>query len=175
MHNLAPRIPEPVPDRFNMTQEQLFHDFINKLAQICDIQPGGSMVTAACALQYPDRVQYRFASNQRNEQELKRLKDFIVDILNTLQGWTEESSSPIKVTVLRKIVAFNRPRLQTYVKNVASQSSACLETSGLAPRVVEKLAELRTLSTAANDKELAEDTCRCFGRMLLSACLETKC
>lgn len=146
-----------------MTREQLFHDFMNKLAQICDIQRRGSTVTAACALQYPDRVQYRFASNQRSAEELKQLKYFVVDILGTLQDWTEESSVLTRMTVLRKIVAFNRPRLQGYVTHVASQSAQCLETPDLAPRVMEKLTELRTLSMDANEIELAEDTCKRSG------------
>lgn len=166
MHNLAPKAPEHVPDRFNLTLEQLFHDFMNKMTQICDVNPGGATVTAAVALQYPDRVQYRFASNQRTETELERVRLFVDDILQTLQDLTEKSSLSIKIRVLQKVIAFNRPRLQVYVKAVASQSERCLKTAGLAPDVVEKLEALQSLSKLANDKELDEDTCKTRSRVL---------
>lgn len=160
MHNLAPKILEPVTDSFSLTPDQLFHDFMNKMAQICDSRPRGETVTAAVALQYPDRVQYRFASNQRSENELQRVRLFVIDILDTLQGLTEESMKPIKAKILQKVVAFNRPRLQVYVKAVATKSEICLQTTGLASDVDEKLEGLQSLSMLANDAELDEDTCK---------------
>lgn len=154
-----PKAPEAVQERFTLTLEQLFHDFMNKLAQICDIKLGGTTVTAVIAIQHPDRVQFRFASNQRGEAELRRLKSFATDILDTLRDWTEESSLSSQASVLRKIVAFNRPRLQPYVNRVAVQSVKCLGTTGLASVVVEKLEMLRDLSKKANDKEIDEVSC----------------
>lgn len=160
MHNLAPGISEPSPHRLSQTLEQLFHDFMNKLAQICDTKPRGSTVTAVAVLSLPDRVQYRFASNQRSESELEQMKEFVTDVLKTLQDWTEETSRLVKARVLRKVVAFTRPRLEGYVKAVALHSEKCLETRGLAPSIVEKLQELHTISRSANDQELEEDTCK---------------
>lgn len=160
MHNLAPKTPEPVPDRFSLTSEQLFHDFVNKMAQICDIQTGGDTVTAAVVLQFPDRVQYRFASNQRTKTELEQVRGFVVDILRTLQSLTEESSKSITMSVLQQVVAFNRLRLQHYVKVVATESSRCLEARDLAAEVVGQLKALQELSMSANNNGLDENICK---------------
>lgn len=167
MHNLAPRIPEPSPGTWNQTEEQLFHDFMNKLAQICDNRKGGPTVTAVVALSYPDRVQYRFASNQRSEQDLEQMKKFVIDILETLREWTEEQSLLVKMRVLRKVVAFTRPRLRGYVEAVASYSVVCLKSEDLAPGVVQKLEALQQISSAANGPDLDENACESELRNLL--------
>lgn len=161
MHNLAPKIPEPSLNRWNQSQEQLFHDFMNKLAQICDTRPRGPTVTAVVALSHPDRVQYRFASNQRSEEELEQLKSFVTDILQTLQHWTEEASQLVETQVLQKVTVFTRPRLGVYVKAVAISSEECLKTGGLSPGVNRKLHELHDISSGANQQDLDQDTCKC--------------
>lgn len=167
MHNLAPKSLESAPDSFGLTQEQLFHNFINKMAQICDSKRGGDTVTSAVALQYPEKIQYRFASNQRNRMELETVRLFVNDILLTLQRWTGESpGSPrsskktVIASLLQKIIGFNRPRLQHYVKQVAEKSETCLEIKNLPSEVLNALRDLQELSRLANDKELSEDECK---------------
>ncbi|KAJ4397232.1 hypothetical protein N0V93_001456 [Gnomoniopsis smithogilvyi] len=157
MHNLAPRIPEPSPDRFNQSEEQLFHDFMNKMAQICDTRPGGSTVTAVAALSYPDGVQYRFASNQRSKGDLDQMEIFVTEILQTLQDWTEETSLLVKTRVLRKVIAFTRPRLRGYVKAVATFSDECLRAGDLVPEVAQALKMLQEISSDANGPDLEEE------------------
>lgn len=164
MHNLAPKAPEPTPDTSSMTLEQMFHNFLNKLAQICDTRPAGDTVTAVVALVLPGRegnVQYRFASNKRDEGELAQLKDFVVDVLDTLRDWTEEESRLVVARVLRKVIAFNRLRMEMYVRAVASKSDICLGKPDLAPIVVDKLEELRRLAREANKPDLDEAQCKC--------------
>lgn len=164
MHNLAPKAPEPTPDTASMTWEQMFHNFLNKLAQICDTHPGGDTVTAVVALVQPGRkgeVQYRFASNQRDEGELAQLEAFVVDILGTLRDWTEESSKLVECRVLRKVIGFNRTRMKMYVRAVASGLDICLGKPELAPVVVDKLKELRRLAREANKEDLDEALCKC--------------
>ncbi|CAN8098844.1 unnamed protein product [Discula destructiva] len=158
MHNHAPRLLDQSPDRFNQSQEQLFHDFMNKLAQICDIRFGGATVTAVAALKFPDRVQYRFASNQRSESDLMQMEYYVTDVLETLRDWTEETGQLVTARVLRKVIAFCRPRLEVYVKAVASNSKACLESKDLAPGVAQKLDVLQEISRGAHDQEQDEDT-----------------
>lgn len=166
MHNLAPKVPDQHFDRANMVPKQIFHDYLNKLAQICDNKPYGTTVTAVAVLVYPDKVQYRFASNQRNAQEQTRLKAFVEDILNDLQGWTMKKDrsqrEEVRLRVLRKVVAFNRPRLQKYVKALAEHSKQCLSASvsSLTPEIVEKLKEVSKLAWDTNDKNLDEGTCK---------------
>lgn len=159
MHNLAPRVPEPSPNRWNQSLEQLFHDFMNKLAQICDTHSKAPTVTAVVAISHPDRVEFRFASNQRSTEDLVHMKAFVTNVLETLRDWTETTSALVQLRILRKVIAFTRPRLEKYVKAVASCSETCLQTGGLAPDVAQKLRELHSLSGGANDQKLDEDTC----------------
>lgn len=169
LHNLAPRVPEPAPDRWSQTQEHLFHDFMNKLAQICDIRSGGSTVTAVVALSLPDRVQYRFASNQRSTDDLVHMKAFVTDVLHTLRDWTEESSSFVKANVLQKVVTFTRPRLGGYIKAVANYSRECLNATDIDPKIVQKLDELRQISSRTSGPDLSADACKFW---LRDTCLQ---
>lgn len=157
IHNLAPKNPEPSPVRWSQTLDQLFHDFMNKLAQICDSQSGGRMVTAVVALSLPDRVQYRFASNQRSQEELDQMRMFVTEVLETLRDWTEESTLPVKARILGRVMAFTRPRLRKYINAVATFSAACLETQGLSPEVITKLRKLHETSSEADAVEKADD------------------
>ncbi|KUI55253.1 hypothetical protein VP1G_02669 [Cytospora mali] len=158
MHNNAPKVLEQAPEIAFQTPEQLFHGFINVLAQICDTKRGGNTVTAIVVLQYPERVQYRLASNQRDEVELAQVESFLKDILNTLQAWTKEQTDIVKARILRKVVAFNRPRLQLYVRAIHTQSKICLEeqTSNVTAQTTEKIKNLRDLSAKADDRGLEE-------------------
>ncbi|KAJ0124999.1 hypothetical protein J7T55_006342 [Diaporthe amygdali] len=156
MHNHAPRAPDPLPDVPSHSPAELFKDFINKLCQICDNKQGGSAVTAISALQYPDRLQYRFASNQRSENDLLKVKSYLQSIVETLRDYTVASSLRVKASVLRQIVAFNRPRLQCYVRNLYSQTQICLETPGISPELSDKISELRDLALKADNRELEE-------------------
>lgn len=134
---------------------------MNKLAQICDTKTKGPTVTAVVALSLPDKIQYRFASNQRSEANLAVMELFVTDVLETLRVWTEATSLLIKLRVLRKVIAFTRKRLEGYVKAVASCSEACLqETTGLDVKVVQRLQNLRVISSHANNQDLDEPTCK---------------
>lgn len=161
MHNVAPKVLGHEPDGTAHTKEQLFRDFMNKLAQICDNKPRGSTVTAAAVLQYPDCVEYRFASNERNEKDLENMKSFIEDILNSLQPLTEARNGEVRAIILRKIVAFNRPRLQAYVRAIQTHSQDCLElpADSVTTQVRETLKNLRDLSLKATDKEVNQAAC----------------
>lgn len=175
MHNLAPKILEHHADRAHMTPKEIFHDFLNKLAQICDNVPtGGATVTAVAVLHYPHVVQYRFASNgprhrERDEQERERLRFFIESVLKTLRDWVpshqnnEKDRQMTHLRILYKVVLFNRRRLQAYVKSLAEHSVKSLASgvAGLAPEVVEKLKEISKLAVKANNKELSDDECKC--------------
>lgn len=119
------------------------------------------MVTAVVALSPPGHagVQYRFASNQRSQAELTQLKHFVVDILQTLRDWTEETSSLVKERALRKVIVFNRERLQLYVRAVVTRSKQCLETNNLAPEITAKIENLHKISSDADDRGSDENTC----------------
>ncbi|KAL1849919.1 hypothetical protein Daus18300_013114 [Diaporthe australafricana] len=156
IHNQAPRTPDPRVDVPSHSPEELFQDFINKLCQICDNKPGGGAVTAISALEYPDRVQYRFASNQRSEIELSKVKSYLIDILDTLKGYSTTSSLRVRASLLRKIVAFNRPRLQRYIRVLHQKTQICLETPEIPAELSDALRELRELAYKADNREAEE-------------------
>ncbi|KAG6360148.1 hypothetical protein INS49_011204 [Diaporthe citri] len=156
MYNRAPRAPDSLTEVPPHSLDELFKDFVNKLCQICDNKPRGSTVTAISVLQYPDRVQYRFASNQRSESDLLEVKTYLQDILETLRGYTASSSTPLVESVLSKIVAFNGQRLQIYVKHISAQTQSCLKTPTISTELSDKLSELQDLALKAGDQELEE-------------------
>ncbi|POS75821.1 hypothetical protein DHEL01_v205790 [Diaporthe helianthi] len=158
MHNYAPTVAEPLAEVTAHSPDELFKDFVNKLCQICDNKRGGDAVTAISVVQYPDRVQYRFASNQRSESELLRVKSYLEGILETLkEGYTAASSTILMASVLRKIVVFNRLRLQGYIRHLHSQTQTCLETPRLSNELSDKIREVQDLAKIADNREL-DDT-----------------
>lgn len=162
-HNHAPKVLDHASDVTVQSSEQLFRDFMNKLAQICDSKPKGSTVTAAVALRYNDHVQYRFASNDRNERELEKLKSFIEDILNSLSTWTVATNEKVRAIILRKIVAFNRLRLQAYVRAICTQSQECLKSpeNSVTNQTRQTLKNFQDLALQADDREADEAACEC--------------
>ncbi|ROW04141.1 hypothetical protein VSDG_00958 [Cytospora chrysosperma] len=157
-HNLAPKVLDQTSDVTAQTTEQLFRDFMNMLAQICDNKPKGTTVTAAVAIQYNDRVQYRFASNERSEKELEQLKNFVEDILNSLGAWTRATNDRVRASILRKIVSFNRLRLQAYVRAIYTQSQECLNSpeNSVTTQTRETLNKLQELALEADNRGVDE-------------------
>lgn len=161
MNNNALKKQEPVSNVALQNSEQLFHDFMNKLAQICDSNRGGATVTANVALMDNEGVEYRFASNRRTEAELKTMEDFIEEILSSLKTWTPANSAQVKAKVLQKIVAFNHLRLRIYVQDIYKHSQECIDSPAntIPARTIEKLKTLRGLSLKANDRNVDENAC----------------
>lgn len=106
--------------------EQAFHDFVNKLAQLCDIERGGKTVTAFTVLQFPDHIQYLFTSNDRETEGFIRAQRFIISILNAL-GTAERHELQEKISnILRTSLSFTRPRVEAYVNVLKEQASVCI-------------------------------------------------
>lgn len=163
MHNYTHKILDQISDAVPQTSEQLFHDFVNKLAQICDNKRGGNTVSALAVLQFPDRVQYRFASNQRTKDELRLVKSFMTDILTTLKmsdPGSARTAQAANTAILKKIVAFNRPRLQMYVRALHTHSETCLGSLKPTDTVGDGLRDLKDLSFKADNRELGPDACK---------------
>lgn len=99
------------------SSRESFRCFVNKLGQICDNELRGKTVTAFAVLQ-PGEIQYWFASNQRNSEELEQVRVYIDDILRTLGTTPDDQLDGVSGTVLDKIVAFNRPVLKEHIKNL---------------------------------------------------------
>lgn len=109
---------------------------------------------------YADDNFSRFASNQRSENDLLKVKTHLQGILETLRNYTAASSTLLIASVLRKIIAFNRPRLQSYIKHLSSQTQRCLGTPRISSELSDRLSELKELAIKADNRELEEGQCK---------------
>ncbi|EQB44671.1 hypothetical protein CGLO_16557 [Colletotrichum gloeosporioides Cg-14] len=109
------------------TDVQVFHCFVEKLAQVCDNERGGKMVTAFSVLKGLDGPQFVFASNDRNEDELMEVIEFVESLL-TLVGSNPAglAAKPLAKRVLWKILHFNLHRVQEYLGQLAKYLDACI-------------------------------------------------
>ncbi|KAK1658731.1 hypothetical protein BDP55DRAFT_720395 [Colletotrichum godetiae] len=120
-------IPE-VDNNSLATQAQVFHFFVNKLAQICDNRRGGETVSSVTVLDGPDGPEYLFASNHRDADELSETQEFAESLL-TLVGKnpTGLKQKTLVKQVLWKILLFNLPRLNLYLKALDTSIDACID------------------------------------------------
>ncbi|KAH9206063.1 hypothetical protein DL95DRAFT_233344, partial [Leptodontidium sp. 2 PMI_412] len=103
-----------------------FHCFVNKLALLCDSDRGGNTVTAVVVLQYPDRIQYRFASNRRKEADLIHTQSFLKNILETLGATDVSDLTLLSSHILREVISFTRSRIGSYAKSLEEQTPLCI-------------------------------------------------
>ncbi|KAH7273500.1 hypothetical protein B0J15DRAFT_531779 [Fusarium solani] len=112
------------------TEEQRFHQFVHKLAGVCDSTRGGKTVTSFAVLEHEDRFVYVFGCNQVCSLDLVKTQKFVTELLATLSGFhqlDEVARGPVRRAVLEMILTFNMPRLDIYLKSFKGQLRACLE------------------------------------------------
>ncbi|KAK3312954.1 hypothetical protein B0H66DRAFT_383629 [Apodospora peruviana] len=130
-----------------------FFCFVNKLGQICDSQRGGDTITAFAILQ-PGSIEYRFASNNRDQQSLDKVKAYITDIITTLGQTPDAGLGEAFQQILGMVLAFNRPRIGIYITAMNMEFEFCImscEKDGTteAKSAAEELVNLRKLAEAA--------------------------
>ncbi|KAK4239031.1 hypothetical protein C8A03DRAFT_14573 [Achaetomium macrosporum] len=105
---------------------QTYYCFLNKLSQICDSepkQPLGKTVSAVVVLD-SGTIEYRLASNQRGRRELDTVREYLTDIIDVFGRASDEEMNNKSFTarllsdVLRKVLAFNRPRIEDYIDSL---------------------------------------------------------
>lgn len=108
--------------------ENEFQDFVNKLSQFCDSERRGKTVTAFVVLQFPDHIEYRFASNSRNGNDLIRTQSFVKRMLDTLHKADEFKSSELNSKILQQALIFTRPRIEADVKLLNINTALCIKS-----------------------------------------------
>lgn len=119
----AESVKEPEPDLESdsgKSSRNSFRIFVDKLGQICDSELKGKTVTAFAILQ-PGQIQYRFASNQRNSDEVEDVKRYLFDLLNLLGATPDNQLNRVSGTILERVLAFNRPTIKQYIRNLTQQ------------------------------------------------------
>ena len=167
-----------------------FQIFLNKLALICDQQRGGNTITALVALKGSNGPAYHFASNNRQEEELKETKTFLTKLLGFVGTNPDRlAEKPLQKQVLWRILEFNYQRVDHYVRSVVNTSSECTaqrnEPVTPAPSMSQVLlyrhvdSRMLTLYNAASDmiKQLVNigHKAQISHEMLLNANAKTKC
>jgi hypothetical protein len=128
-HSRPARSPD-LPSDGEQSPERGFHDFVNKLARLCDIERGGRTVTSLAVLQEPDHIEYRFTSNERTSEELDHAQNFIISILNALRRAGNHDVQTFISYILRKSVCFARPRVEAYLKALEKEITSCIDAIG---------------------------------------------
>jgi len=113
---------------------QVYFHFLNKLGQVCDTDRGGGTSTSFAILcPATGGAEYYFASNDRDADALETVKAYIVDLLQTIRDIPEDvvgevtSESFISGEILKKILRFNRPQIESCAKVLASELDSCIE------------------------------------------------
>lgn len=132
------KVTEPdLESTMGKSPRQIFFCFVNKLSQICDSEPKqilGKSVTAFAVLD-PGTIEYRFASNQRNEYELNTVRDYLTGILDLLSAVNDEQLKEERLmadtfsNILRRILAFNRARIEMYMEELNSRLAFCITSA----------------------------------------------
>jgi hypothetical protein len=116
------------------SDEQLFHNFVVRLGQICNSRPSGSTVTAFVVLQHPDKIEYVFASNRRTIVELETTKAYISAVLASLRDSSscedDDQREELLSHLLRDVLMYNRERIKCYLNGLTNDFEACIAICG---------------------------------------------
>ncbi|RSL45002.1 hypothetical protein CEP51_016152 [Fusarium floridanum] len=111
-----------------LTQEQAFHSFVYKLAQVCDNERGGSTITAFSVVKGDCGPAYIFASNLRTDKQLEETKEFVQSLLEYVRFNPENlNRKPFLKMVLWRILHWNLPRVDAYLGNLVRALSGCID------------------------------------------------
>ncbi|KAK0610566.1 hypothetical protein B0T17DRAFT_118323 [Bombardia bombarda] len=114
------------------SDEQLFHNFVSRLGQICDSRKGigGSTVTAFAVLQHPSNSEFVFASNRRKTVELETVRAYIHSILISLREASncedDDEREEYLANLLRDVLIFCRERVKCYLKGLMDALKSCI-------------------------------------------------
>lgn len=121
--------PGPLPGT-SQSLESLFHDFVNKISQICDSERySGNTVTSFVVLEHAGdkTVEYRFASNRRDDDQLEKTRTFVTQVLNTVRQSKKDASGKKPCSgVLRQILLHARQRVTAYLASLKNECEPCL-------------------------------------------------
>jgi hypothetical protein len=128
-HAIARKVAD-APQNPNQSFEADFRTLVNKLAHICDYQPGGDTITALVVLAFDGRIVYAFASNSRKRPNLIQTKNDLTSVLNilkaNLEAETKESDQGLFHRLLRQTLPLNTVRVQMYPTHLNKYLQACV-------------------------------------------------
>ncbi len=124
-----PQKTSDAPPNPNQSLEEMFHTFVNKLAQICDFEPKGNTVSAIAVIWREGRICYVLASNRRTTVPMKNARTGLtafLDILKSnLEAETSESDEVIEGRLMREVLRWNSVRVRSYLTSLSKALQAC--------------------------------------------------
>ncbi|KAF4343214.1 hypothetical protein FBEOM_2805 [Fusarium beomiforme] len=139
------------------TEEERYHNFLHKLAGICDRTKGGKTVTSIAVLEEEDKYKYVFACNQVSDRDLEDTQGFLTTFLSRLCDFHKlpaDRRNTVESDLLKNILAFNSQRINCYFSALKAKNIVeCMEYCGLQTDTGDIPIEegLRALSTALKD------------------------
>ncbi|CAM1504383.1 Fc.00g019740.m01.CDS01 [Cosmosporella sp. VM-42] len=116
------------------TDNETLKCFLNKISNVCDRQKGGKTVTSSTVLQHDQGIIYVLGCNQVSYSMLKETSEFVDTLLQKIDNASDEEQGAKRKEhdgILRLILAFNRPRVENYIRGLQGDIETCLKTSRL--------------------------------------------
>lgn len=135
LNDICPRGPpqkaSDAPPNPNQSPEEMFHTFVNKLAQICDFEPKGGTITALAVIWNNARICYVLASNRRGTGALKNARAGLkaaLDILKSnLEARTKASDEVMERRLMEEILRRNNVRVRSYLNSLSKELQICIK------------------------------------------------
>lgn len=107
-----------------------FHSFVYRLAYICANNVGSDTITSVAVMETEGSFSYLFACNQVSAEEGKRISKHIEALLRKVATANQSRGNPgtrCQDEVLKRILRFNRLRIEAYLKRIFQHATKCLE------------------------------------------------
>lgn len=110
---------------FTGSPEQIFCNFVNKLAFMCWTDVSSAAISA-CTVLHPlkDDIEYTFAFNNRSAHKLEELAEDIRKILSMFHR--SSSSDERKKEILRELLSVNVNRVRCYLRGFHKYLGECI-------------------------------------------------
>lgn len=113
-----------------VSADDAFRSFVNKLAHVCDIKKGGTTVSAISVLQDPDGVHYFVGSNNRQKKQSAEVEAFLRKLLQLptvgVSSGSPKRRADLFDSLFLHITKFNQPRLKFYLKVLDRGLNDCI-------------------------------------------------
>ena len=115
-------------ERFSSPRER-YEQFVYKLAYTISFNIGGGTVSALTAVVGGDgSIVYPFAGNLLSEGNGERIKNYIETLLRDVARAGSSLSKESRYRLLFKVLLFARPKVESYLKSLASHATALLDS-----------------------------------------------
>ena len=108
---------------------EIFHNFVNRVALLCQTDSGGDAVSACTILQSPRKVVYVFTSNSQEDSQLEFVAKEVTAILKMipLQHETDDADAPaLRHGILQAILALVKNRVERYLNKLVEHLEGCI-------------------------------------------------